>query len=77
MHSAIDPFYTYQKFISSKNSSKFNGEIYWALKKEIFSYTIAKIGLCDDDNDTEDFLMVLFFKLNNGRNFLIQFQLLP
>ena len=54
MHSAIDPF-THIKIHLFKNSSKFNGEIYWALKKENFSYTIAKIGLCDDDNDTEDF----------------------
>ena len=54
MHSAIDPF-THIKIHLFKNSSKFNGEIYWALKKENFSYTIAKIGLCDDDDDTEDF----------------------
>ena len=51
MQSAIDPF-THIKIHLFKNSSKFNGEIYWALKKENFSYTITKIGLSDD---TEDF----------------------
>jgi len=51
MQSAIDPF-THIKIHLFKNSSNFNGEIYWALKKENFSYTIAKIGLSDD---TEDF----------------------
>jgi DNA repair protein RAD51 len=51
MRSAIDPF-THIKIHLFKNSSKFNGKIYWALKKENFSYTITKIGLSDD---TEDF----------------------
>ena len=51
MQNAIDPF-THIKIHLFKNSSKFNGEIYWALKKEIFSYTITKIGLVDH---TEDF----------------------
>jgi len=51
MHGAIDPF-THIKIHLFKNSSKFNGEIYWALKKETFSYTITKIGLSDN---TEDF----------------------
>ncbi|HEY5736453.1 MAG TPA: ATPase domain-containing protein [Nitrosopumilus sp.] len=51
MQSAIDPF-THIKIHLFKNSSKFNGEIYWALKKETFSYTITKIGLVDR---TEDF----------------------
>lgn len=51
MASAIDPF-THIKIHLLKNSSKFKGEIYWALKKEIFSYTITKLGLSDN---TEDF----------------------
>ncbi|MDH3780450.1 MAG: recombinase RecA [Nitrosopumilus sp.] len=51
MQSAIDPF-THIKIHLFKNSSNFTGEIYWALKKEKFSYTITKIGLFDD---TEDF----------------------
>jgi len=51
MKSAIDPF-THIKIHLFKNSSKFNGQIYWALKKEYFSYTINKIGLSDN---TEDF----------------------
>ena len=51
MQSVIDPF-THIKIHLFKNSSNFNGEIYWALKKENFSYTITKIGLSDD---TEDF----------------------
>ena len=51
MQSAINPF-THIKIHLFKNSSNFNGEIYWALKKEKFSYTITKIGLSDD---TEDF----------------------
>jgi len=51
MQSAIDPF-THIKIHLFKNSSNFNGEIYWALKKQNFSYTITKIGLSDD---TEDF----------------------
>ena len=51
MQSAIDPF-THIKIHLFKNSSNFNGEIYWALKKENFSYTITKIGL---SGNTEDF----------------------
>ena len=51
MQNAIDPF-THIKVHLFKNSSKFNGQIYWALKKENFSYKINKIGLSDI---TEDF----------------------
>ncbi len=51
MQNAVDPF-THIKIHLFKNSSKFNGEIYWALKKETFSYKITKIGLVDH---TEDF----------------------
>ena len=51
MQSAIDLF-THIKIHLFKNSSNFNGKIYWALKKEKFSYTITKIGLSED---TEDF----------------------
>ena len=51
MQGAIDPF-THIKIHLFKNSSKFNGQIYWALKNENFSYTISKIGLTDN---TEDF----------------------
>ena len=39
MQNAIDPF-THIKIHLTKNSSKFRGQIYWALKKENFSYTI-------------------------------------
>ncbi len=51
MKSAIDPF-THIKIHLFKNSSKFNGEIYWAVDKKSFSYKIGKIGLSDY---TEDF----------------------
>ena len=51
MKSAIDPF-THIKIHLFKNSSKFKGQIYWALKKEYFSYTINTAGLSDN---TEDF----------------------
>jgi len=51
MQNAIDPF-THIKIHLFKNLSKFHGQIYWALKKENFSYTINKIGLSDT---TEDF----------------------
>ena len=51
MQNAIDPF-THIKIHLFKDSSKFHGQIYWALKKENFSYTINKIGLSDT---TEDF----------------------
>ncbi|MFB5615760.1 MAG: ATPase domain-containing protein [Nitrosopumilus sp.] len=50
MASAIDPF-THIKIHLFKNASKFNGEIYWALKKETFSYTITKLGLSDNPED--------------------------
>jgi len=50
MQNAIDP-YTHIKIHLFKNSSKFNGQIYWALKKENFSYTINKIGLSDNSED--------------------------
>ena len=51
LQNAIDPF-THIKIHLTKNSSKFHGQIYWALKKENFSYTINKKGLSDI---TEDF----------------------
>ena len=50
MQNAIDPF-THIKIHLFKNSSKYNGQIYWALKKENFSYTINKIGLSDNSED--------------------------
>ncbi len=50
MKSAIDP-YTHVKIHLFKNSSKFTAQIYWALKKESFSYEINKIGITDDDED--------------------------
>ncbi|MGY5140879.1 MAG: ATPase domain-containing protein [Candidatus Nitrosopumilus sp. Bin_571-38] len=50
MQNAIDP-YTHIKIHLFKKSSKFNGQIYWALKKENFSYTINKIGLSDNSED--------------------------
>ena len=50
MKSAIDPF-THIKIHLFKKSSKFNGQIYWALKKEYFSYTISPIGLSDNSED--------------------------
>ena len=50
MQNAIDP-YTHIKIHLFKNSSKFNGQIYWALKQENFSYTINKIGLSDNSED--------------------------
>jgi DNA repair protein RAD51 len=50
MHNAIDP-YTHIKIHFFKNLSKFDGQIYWALKKENFSYTINKIGLSDNSED--------------------------
>lgn len=51
MQNAIDPF-THIKIHLFKNSSKFHGEIYWALNKQTFSYTINKNGISDN---TEDF----------------------
>ena len=50
MQNAIDPF-THLKLHLFKNSSKFSGQAYWALKKENFSYTINKIGLSDNSED--------------------------
>jgi DNA repair protein RAD51 len=50
MKSAIDPF-THIKIHLFKNSSKFQGEVYWALNKEYSSYTIDKFGM---SNHTED-----------------------
>jgi len=50
MKSAIDPF-THIKIHLSKNSSKFQGEVYWALNKVYFSYKINKFGIT---NHTED-----------------------
>lgn len=50
MKSAIDPF-THIKIHLFKKSSKFNGQVYWALKKEYFSYTISSIGLSDNSED--------------------------
>ncbi len=50
MQNAID-LYTHIKIHFFKNLSKFNGQIYWALKKENFSYTISKIGLSDNGED--------------------------
>ena len=50
MKSAIDP-YTHIKIQLSKNQSKFNGKIYWALKKKYFSYKIHTSGLVDNTED--------------------------
>ncbi len=50
MKNAIDPF-THIKIHLFKNLSKFTAQIYWALKKESFSYTISKIGISDNDED--------------------------
>ena len=50
MKSAIDPF-THVKIHLSKNSSKFQGEVYWALNKESFSYTIDKFGISEHTED--------------------------
>ena len=50
MKSAIDPF-THIKIHLFKNSSGFQGEVYWILDKEYFSYTINKFGI---SNHTED-----------------------
>jgi len=50
MKSAIDPF-THIKIHLFKNSSKFQGDVYWALNKECFSYAIDKFGI---SNHTED-----------------------
>ncbi len=50
MKTAIDPF-THIKIHLSKNLSESTGKIYWALKKESFSYTISRIGISDDNED--------------------------
>ena len=50
MKSAVDPF-THIKIHLSKNSSKFQGQIYWALDKKYFSYTINKMGLSHNSED--------------------------
>jgi len=50
MKSAIDPF-THIKIHLSKNSSKLQGRIYWALDKKYFSYTINKMGLSHNSED--------------------------
>ncbi|MBL7018278.1 MAG: AAA family ATPase [Nitrosopumilus sp.] len=50
MQNAIDPF-THIKIHLFRNLSKYNGQIYWALKNENFSYTINKIGLSDNSED--------------------------
>jgi DNA repair protein RAD51 len=50
MKSAIDPF-THIKIHLFKNLSKFQGEVYWALNKEHFSYTIDKFGISDHTED--------------------------
>ena len=50
MKGAIDPF-THIKIHLSKNASKFEGEIYWALKRENFSYKIDASGLSDCPED--------------------------
>ena len=44
MKNAIDPF-THIKIHLFKNSSQFQGEIYWALKKRNFSYKINSTGI--------------------------------
>ena len=50
MKNAIDPF-THIKIHLFKNSSKFQGEIYWALNKIDFSYKIHVSGLSDSSED--------------------------
>ena len=50
MKSAIDPF-THIKIQLSKNSTKFDGKIYWALNKQNFSYKIHVLGLTDYAED--------------------------
>ena len=50
MKSAISPF-THIKIHLSKNSSKFEGKIYWALYKQNFSYKIHVLGLSDYTED--------------------------
>ena len=50
MKSAVDPF-THIKIHLTKNSSKFQGQIYWAFDKQSFSYTINKMGLSHNSED--------------------------
>ena len=50
MKSAISPF-THIKIHLSKNLSKFEGKIYWALNKQNFSYKIHVLGLSDYTED--------------------------
>ncbi len=50
MKSAIDHF-THIKIHLFKNSSKFDGIVYWALDKDYFSYEIHTLGLFDYDED--------------------------
>ena len=51
MKNAIDPF-THIKIHLSKNSTGFEGEVYWALGKEKFSYSIDINGLFDLNDRT-------------------------
>ena len=50
MQNAIDPF-THIKIHLFKNASKFQGQIYWALDKQSFSYTINKMGVSHNSED--------------------------
>jgi len=50
MKSAVDPF-THIKIHLYKTSSKFHGQIYWALDEQSFSYTINKTGLSHNSED--------------------------
>ena len=50
MKNAIDPS-THIKIHLYKNSSKFEGKIYWALNKQGFSYKIHTLGLSDFPED--------------------------
>jgi len=50
MKSAIDPF-THIKIHLSKNSTKFEGKIFWALNKKNFFYKIHVLGLSDYTED--------------------------
>ena len=51
MKNVIDPF-THIKIHLSKNPTGYEGEVYWALGKEKFSYSINKNGLFDLYNRT-------------------------
>lgn len=50
MKRAIDPF-THIKIHLFKNSSRFQGKVYWALNKRDFSYKIHVLGLSDCSED--------------------------